>query len=206
MSKYTILRSYLSLPAGQLGDYALHIGAAMTGNINFVTPAPPYSGAAITTAANNYIIACGAAVDGNRTTTANKAALQATLIGVLDATADHVELYGGNNPVKFTSAGFTLASNSHAQALVGSTGLRSVTNLGTTKLALDVVVAANAWCYIIQISTVPNVWTTVLVITKPSEAVLTGLIPGTIYAIRICAMGSGNQQSEWSDTVSHMST
>ena len=88
----------------------------------------------------------------------------------------------------------------------GTTGILSVTNLATTKLELELSVAANAWCYVIQISTVPGVWVTALVVTNPHVAVLTGLTPGTTYGIRACAMGSSNQQSEWCDVVSHMST
>jgi hypothetical protein len=44
------------------------------------------------------------------------------------------------------------------------------------------------------------------VVTNPHDAVLTGLTPGTVYAIRVCAMGSNNQVSEWCDVVSHMCT
>jgi hypothetical protein len=206
MPKYSILRNYLNMAMGPLGDFGLHIGTSMTGNANFVTPAPPFAGAAITMAANNYIAGCAAAVDGNKTATANKAALQAVLLNVLDQTADYVELNSQNLQAKMLSSGFALASTSHAQAPVGTTAILSVTNLATTKLELELQVAANAWCYVIQISTAPNVWTTALVVTNPRDCVLTGLTPGTTYAIRVCAMGSGNQQSEWCDVVSHMST
>jgi hypothetical protein len=206
MAKNKILRVYQRMTEGALGGYALHIGTSMTGNPNFVTPAPPFTGAALTTLANTYISAVGAKVGSIGVLTAAKNAAQAALISALDQTADYVELNSQNNPVKIESAGFTLASTSHAQAQVGTTGINSVTNIATTKLALDLVVAANAWCYVIQVSTAPNVWTTWLVVTDPHDAVLTGLTPGTTYSIRACAMGSGNQQSEWCNTVTQMST
>jgi len=42
--------------------------------------------------------------------------------------------------------------------------------------------------------------------TNPHDVTLTGLTAGTMYAIRVQVMGSGNQVTEWCDTVSHMAT
>jgi hypothetical protein len=204
MPKYRILRNYLEMNDAPLGDFGLHIGTCMTGNANFTTP--PVTGAALTGLGNTYITTLAAAVDGNKLATANKLAAQSALLAALDQTADYVELTSQNNQAKLLSSGFTLASTSHAQAQVGTTGILSVSNLATTKLELELQVADNAWCYVVQISTAPNVWTTAGVFTNPHDVVLTGLTPGTTYAIRVCAMGSGNQQSEWSDVVNHMST
>jgi hypothetical protein len=204
MPKYRILRNYLKMADAPLGDFGLHIGTSMTGNVNFTTP--PFTGAVLTGLANTYITALGAKVGSIGMVTAAKNAAQAALLAALDQTADYVELNSQNNEAKLLSSGFKLASTSHAQAQVGSTGILSVTNPATTKLELELLVAANAWCYVIQLSTAPGVWTTALVVTDPHDAVLTGLTPGTTYALRACAMGSGNQESEWCDVVNHMST
>jgi hypothetical protein len=118
--------------------------------------------------------------------------------------ADYVELTSQNNQTKLLSSGFSLASTPRIQAQVGTTAILSVSNVATTKLELQV--ADNAWCYIVQTSTAPNVWVTGATFTNPHDAVLTDLTLGTTYAIRVCAMGSGNQQSKWPDVVNHMST
>ena len=204
MPKYSILRSYTQMPDAPLGDFSLHVATAMTGNANFTTP--PVTPAALTTAANSYISSLATATNGTPLDTANKNALQTALIGLLDQLADYVELTSQNNQTKLLSSGFSLASTSRTQAQVGTTAILSVTNLATTKLELELQVADNAWCYIVQTSTAPNVWVTAATFTNPHDAVLTGLTPGQTYAIRVAAMGSGNQQSEWSDVVSHMST
>jgi hypothetical protein len=206
MPKYSILGNYQHMPAPQRATFGLSVGTAMTGNVNFTTPPSNATPVMVTNAANALIAAAAIADNGNEEDTANKSALQDVLTNLLDLTADYVELNAGNDPVKIASAGFTLASTNRAQAPVGITGITSITNLASTKLGLQLLVAINAWCYVIQISTVPGVWTTVLIVTDPHNAVLTGLIPGTSYAIRVCAMGSGNQESEWSDVMNHMST
>jgi hypothetical protein len=204
MPKYHILRNYLEMDDSPLGEFGLKIGTGMTGNANFTSP--PFTGAQITTKSNDYINGVAAALNGTPEDTANKSVLQTALLAALDQTADYVEYIAQNDQAKILSAGFTLASTSRAQALVGNTGILSVTNLASTKLELELQVAPNAWCYIIQTSTSPGVWTTALIVTNPHDAVLTNLTPGTTYGIRACAMGSGNQQSEWSDAVNHMST
>jgi hypothetical protein len=38
MPKYRILRNYLKMADAPLGDFGLHIGMSMTGNVNFTTP------------------------------------------------------------------------------------------------------------------------------------------------------------------------
>jgi hypothetical protein len=40
--------------------------------------------------------------------------------------------------------------------------------------------------------------------TNPHDATLLGLTPGTMYSLRVQVMGSGNQITEWCDTVQHM--
>ena len=187
-----------------LGEFALHVGSAMDGNGNFTTP--PVTAAALLASANAYIGSLADAVDGNKVATANKNALQAVLLGSLDQMADYAELTAQNNQAALLSSGFSLASTSHAPVVVGPTNILAVTNVATTKLALKLAVANNAWCYVVQISSVAGVWIMAATFTNPRAAVLTNLTPGTTYAIRVCAMGSGNQTSEWCDTVSHMST
>jgi len=187
-----------------LGEFALHIGSSMDGNGHF--SASPVLPADLTTQANGYITSIASAVDASKEATANKNALQAALLAALDQIADYVESAALNNQVILLSSGFSLASTGNTPKVVGTTGILSVTNLATTKLALKLAAADNAWCYVVQISSVAGVWIMAATFTNPRAAVLTNLTPGTTYAIRVCAMGSGNQTSEWCDTVSHMST
>jgi hypothetical protein len=42
--------------------------------------------------------------------------------------------------------------------------------------------------------------------TDPHDAVFTGLTPGTMYQIRAKVMGSGNQETQWCEVVTHMAT
>ena len=204
MAKYRILRSYQGLPAAALGELALHVATSLTSNANFITPT--ILPAALTGMANGFLANIAAAVDGNKQATATKNAAQAALIAALDQLADYIELNGQNNPAKMLSSGLSLASTSNAPVSPGRTNILAVSNVATTKLKLDLTVADHARCYVVQISSAPGVWVIGGVFTDPHDAVLTGLTPGTTYAIRVGVMGSGNQLSEWCDTVSRMST
>jgi hypothetical protein len=204
MAKLHILRDYNRLNDAQLGDFALHIAAKLTGNINFTTP--PVTPAALTTAANGFATAIAAAVNGTPQDTVHKNVLRTQLIALLDQLADYVELTALGNQEKMLSAGLNTTSGTRALAVVGATGILGVTNIASTKLALKLLVADNAWAYIVEVSSTPGVWVHNNTFTDPRDVTLTGLTPGTTYAIRVRPIGSKNQYGEWCAPVSHMST
>ncbi len=80
--------------------------AAMTGNLNFVTPNPTL--AAITIALNNFMTAYANAADGSRTATAIKNQLRALLIAELRLLASYVEDIGDNDQAVLIGSGFSI--------------------------------------------------------------------------------------------------
>jgi hypothetical protein len=51
-----------------------------------------------------------------------------------------------------------------------------------------------------------HLWCLKLGFTNAHDVTLTGLTPGTMYSMRVQVMGSGNQVTEWSNTVQQMAT
>jgi len=204
MSKLRLLRSYNQLADAPLADFGLHVAGKLDGNAAF--PNLPFTVAALTAKANELSTSIGVAADGTKEDTAHKNAVRAELIAMLDTLAGYVEITAQNNEEKMLSSGFGLANTGRTPAVPGMTSILSVTNLATTKLGLELAVADNAWGYIVAISSAPGVWMMVNTFTDPHDVVLSGLTPGTVYAIRVQVIGSGNQRSEWCEPVSHMST
>ncbi|HEY2329538.1 MAG TPA: hypothetical protein VGI63_06965 [Verrucomicrobiae bacterium] len=202
MAKNHILRDYNRATDGVLGDLALHVATLMTGNANFTTP--PVTPAALTTAANNFIASVAAAVNGTPANTLDKNTKRTALIALLDQLATYVELQSNNDPAKMLSSGFNLASTARTPAAPGMTSIASVINVASGKLGLDLAVADNAWAYIVQYTAQPGGAKQTATFTNPHEATLTNLTPGTMYAMQVQVMGSGNQVTEWCDTVQHM--
>jgi hypothetical protein len=204
MPKHLILRSYARLPATLLADKALLVAEKMTDNPNFTDPDVALT--LLTDTANQLIAATVQAADGTKRDTAHKHALQKVLIAQLNTQANYVENAAQNSAEIILSSGFDLASTTRLPALVTGTAITAVTNVASTKLGVELVVDSNAWAYELQLSTVPDVWSLGFIFTDPRDITLTGLVPGTIYAIRVRVHGSNNQVSEWSMPVSHMAT
>jgi hypothetical protein len=204
MAKIHILRDYAKRADGQLGDFTLNVASSMTGNANFATP--PITPAALTTQGNGFNTAVATAMSGSIADTLNKNMLRTALINTLDTLATYVELTSNNDPVKLISSGFDLTNPSHATAVPGMTAILSVTNVASGKLGLQLQTAANAWCYIVEYTALPNGAVKTMTFTSLRDVVLTGLTSGTMYSMRALVMGSGNQITDWCDAVQHMAT
>ncbi len=204
MAKNHVLHNYAQTTDGQLGDFALHVATSLTGNGNF--PTPPITPVALTGQANSFITLVAAAVNGTPAQTLAKNTLRGQLITSLDTLATYVELTANNDAQKILLSGFELASTSHAAAVPGKTAILSATNTATGKLGLELQLADNAWCYIVEYTALPNGAVKTATFTSVRDAVLTGLTSGTMYSIRAQVMGSGNQVTDWCDAVQHMAT
>jgi hypothetical protein len=138
--------------------------------------------------------------------TEHKHILEAIVIGQMDTQANYVENIAQNNAEIILTSGFELANQTHNASVVTGSSITDVANLASTKLGLTVVIDPEAWAYQVEISTVAGVWQHWENFTDPHNIVLEGLVPGQVYSIRIRVLGVGNQRSEWSEPVSHMST
>lgn len=196
--------SYQKLTGAALADKALVIAGKIAGNVNFLKP--DVDPALITTTANQLLAASVKAEQGTLADTENKHNLEALVKSQLDTEANYVENIAQNNAEIILSSGFELASQSHTPSVVTGSSITAVTNVASTKLGLAVVVDPKAWVYEVQVSTTPGVWLHWENFTDPRDIVLEGLVPGTLYNIRIRVLGVRNQRSEWSEPVSHMAT
>jgi len=205
MAKNKVLRNYAAKSDGQLGDFALHVAASLTGNVNFTTP--PITPANLTTQGNGFSTSVAACVGGTPANTLAKKTLRDALIGSLDTLATYVDLTAANDAQIIVSAGFELANTSaRTPSAPGTTAILSVTNTASGKLAVELQLADNAWCYIVEYTALPNGAVKTVTFTNVRDAELTGLASGTMYSIRAMVMGSGNQGTDWSDAMQHMAT
>ncbi|HEY1717784.1 MAG TPA: hypothetical protein VGH42_05740 [Verrucomicrobiae bacterium] len=202
--KNHILRDYSTKTDGQLGDFALHVATDLTGNANFTTP--PVTPAALTTQATGFNTAVSACVNGTPANTLTKNTLRAALVATLDQLATYVELTANNDPQKIISSGFNLASTTRTAQVPGMTSIMSVTNVASGKLGLELEVADNAWAYVVEYTALPGGTVKTATFTNAHDVTLTGLASATMYSMRVQVMGSGNQTTEWSNTVQQMAT
>lgn len=200
-----ILRDHTKMMEGNLGEYALNIAGKMDGNAFF--PAPKVTSKQLADKANEYIAALAKSQNGTNLDTAHKNTVKAELIALLSTLADDVESTAQGNVEMLASTGFHLTSPSAVSpAPVGTVTINDINNVATTKLGLDLNIQGNVWAVQVQTLTAPNVWATAAVFTDLNNTVVSNLVPGTVYTFRAAAMAAGNQQSEWSEPVSHMAT
>lgn len=205
MPKYFVLRNYSSKQDAALADFGLHVAGNMTGNTSY--PTPKVTPEQLTTASTALANAIAARPDTGQQGTAIKNAARTALTGLLDQLVDYIEFTVGNDEVKLRSSGFDVTSSARpSQAPVGATSIAAVTNLGSGIMGFKFTPADNSWAIEVQSSVAAGTWVHGETFTNPRDAQLTGLTPGTMYAFRARALGSGNQKSAWSDPVSHMAT
>ncbi len=204
MAKNKILRKYRRLAAPPLADKALLVAGKMALNPIFVKPDVDL--ALMTTTANTLLAATVQADGGTPEDTEHRNNLMTTVINQLDTQANYVENIAQNSAEIILTSGFDLASTTRTPALVTGSSIVGLTNVASTKLAVEVVVDPNAWSYEFQTCAVPGVWVNSGVFTDPHDITLVNLVPGTNYGVRVRVHGVGNQVSEWSAPVAQMAT
>jgi hypothetical protein len=145
-------------------------------------------------------------VNGTQADTMAKNTLRTALIATLDQQATYVELTANGDAQKIISSGFNLASTTRTAQVPGMTSIMSVTNVASGKLGLELQVADNAWAYIVEYTALPAGAVKTATFTNAHDVTLTGLTSATMYSMRVQVMGSGNQVTEWSNTVQQMAT
>jgi hypothetical protein len=202
--KNRVLRNYSEKSNGQLGEFAQHIATSLTGNANF--PTPPILPAALNTQALAFNASVAKAINGTPADTLDQNNQRAALIAALDTLANYVDLIAKGNEAIIVSSGFAVASSTRTAAVPGMSAVLGVENVASTKLGLDLQTADNAWAYIVEYTAQPDGAPLLKTFTSLKEVILPALISGKIYSLRVKVMGSNNQETEWSDAVTHMAT
>ena len=205
MAKYRILRNYAKKPDTGVGEFTLHVATCMTGNPVYTTPIVTPD--ILRSKAGDLATAVSACTDGTKKDTAHKNVLRADLISTLDSVADYVERIAEGDLEKLLSSGFdVLTTGANAPAPVAPTSIMTVTNVATTKFGVTVAPAAHAWAVQFHLRAAGGAWFFTEAFTDLRHIVIPGLIPGTLYEMRVQVLGSKNQRSEWSESVTHMAT
>lgn len=175
--------------------------AAMTGNANFATPIPAAATLATgLTAMSNALAALAAARTAAATAMSTKEAARTALEGLLTQRGEYVGLLSAGDEAKIESAGFAVRGGpAPVGALPAPGNLSSTTgdNEGEIDLAWNAVRGAASYQLEGRINTEAGAWQP-LKTTTSSRCTVTGLIPGTVYAFRVRAIGAAGEGA-WSD-------
>jgi hypothetical protein len=177
----------------------------MTDNAAF--PTPPVDTAVLTTLNTTLRSSIVAADAGGPQQTAAKYKAYDALVAALRKDANYVEIQSNNDLEILLSSGFDVVSTNRASAPLDTPVITQILNNGTTKLLLRLNSILNAKSYQVQIATAANgPWQEAGIYTQARRIVLLGLTPGTIYFVRVRAIGGSTGYSEWSVPVSLMCT
>jgi len=173
---------------------------------NLLYPNLPVAIAAMTLLQTKFQDAITAAAQGGKLLTAAKSEAREALISALRQTAGYVQSLAPTLTVsQVLSSGFDVANASSTPSPLDQP-VFSLDNSMTTQLGVGLSVVPNAKAYQMQFSTGTGAWLEAGIFPNTKGIVLTNLTPGTIYNVRIRAVGGSTQYSPWSATVSKMAT
>jgi hypothetical protein len=183
-------------------------GAIYTDKTTFATPAVDQQ--ALQTAVDDLNGALTAQAQGGTTATVVKNKKRVVLDGLLRKLAHYVQANCNDDVQIVLNAGFQAKTTSvRSQTPLDKAKINSVDNGHTTQLVVTVQKVARAKSYEVHTAAVgPNntvgAFQPAGVFTKSRSMTLTGLTPGTIYAVQVRALGGSTGSGDWSDAVSHM--
>jgi len=116
----------------------------------------------------------------------------------LDALAFYVQTVARFNLPLLLASGFQARSNNRGQSKLDTPSVTGITNDSPTELDVHVSAVANAYGYEVQTCTGTGAWTSVKYSQQARKITLTGLTTGTVYQVRVRALGGSTGQSDWS--------
>jgi hypothetical protein len=135
---------------------------------------------------------------GGRISTAIKSEARAALTDALRREGIYVQ--GASLSLSMLlSSGYSAASQNRAQTQLLKPSILKILNEGSGQLTLRVSSVANARSYQVQVQVGNGVWQDAGVFPQARRMVVVNLTPGTMYYIRVRAIGGSTGQSQWSD-------
>jgi hypothetical protein len=205
MKQQFLLKDYVKMGDGNLGDFALGCGSSIDDNPVFV--GLKNTGAALMAKAQEFIGAVSARIGGNSTDTAHKQAVRGALITLMNAIVDEINQLAQGNVEILTASKFHLSDPGGVSPKpVGIVGILNLLHPASGKIGFDLTVTGNVWAAIIQRQNADATWATVGVFTDLNDVEVSGLVPGSNNTFRACAMAASNQTSEWTTPISGICT
>jgi hypothetical protein len=173
---------------------------------NALYPNLPVTIAALTALQTAFQNAITAAAQGGVPLTAAKNEAREKLVSALRQTAAYVQSLAPTLTLsQVLSSGFDVVSTGGTPQPL-SQPVFTLDNSTTTQLAVALTAVPGAKAYQVQFSSGTGAWQEAGIYPNTKNIVLTNLTPGTIYNVRIRAVGGSTQYSDWSATVSLMAT
>jgi hypothetical protein len=119
----------------------------------------------------------------------------AAYVQILTATLTESQIY---------TSGFEIVNTNRAQSPLSQPVLTGLDNSLTTKLLVLFGTITNAKAYQVQFSTGTGAWQEAGIFPSTKNVLITNLTPGTIYNVRVRAIGGSTQYSEWSASMAGM--
>lgn len=147
-----------------------------------------------------------AMAQGGTAATALKNQKKAELIELLEELADFVDVKAAGDLAVLLSSGFEARKTTQTRSPLATPLLRGVTNGASGELVASAAPVANARCYEVYAAVVgpdgtPLEWRFHGTATAARKITATGLTPGTMYLLRIRAIGGTTGYSDWSDAM-----
>jgi hypothetical protein len=198
---------YKGLPMASLAPFGGWVITCMIGNPSFpeppvplVPPNPPNPALPLdmTTRIANLQDAMKAAEGGGIIPTSAKNAAYDVVIEGMDKLAFYVQTVARFDLTMLLTSGFQATNTNRSQSPLDTPAIVGIDNNTSTQLDVHVSPIANAYVYEVQTSITGTDWKTAKFSTQARTIILTGLTTGTVYQVRVRALGGSTGQSDWS--------
>jgi len=200
-----VARDFMTAPPNDLANTTDNVVNGMTNNP--VYPTPPVLPTDLAPMNATLRSAISAADTGGQQQLAARNKAYKAVTAALRKNANYVEIAADNDLEKLLSSGFTPVNTNHAQAPLDQPTIVDIENLATTQLLIRLLPILNAKSYQAQTgAAAAGPWQEAGIYSQARRIVLTGLTPGTVYFVRVRAIGGSTGYSDWSVPVSLMCT
>jgi hypothetical protein len=202
--KAKVLRNYKRKSDGDLGEFAQNVHDGIVANGSF--PTGGITAVGFQTDITSFITTAAHAVKGSDTDRANRDNARAALTVDLDALADWTDLTADGDVSIITAFGFEPTATTRSTSVLAVPRINSVINYANTKLKLLVGNVPKAHGFEVQVSSGTGPWVLQASFPSTRNMILENLVPGTLYNIRVRALGGSTGYSEWSSVATCMCT
>lgn len=203
MRNYRVSLRFNRLPDADFLGFAANIIDKMSGNTLF--PTPLVSMAELQSRLDAFNSALVATGQGGTVATAAKNQCRAELLSALRREASYVQGICRHDEAGMLSSGFQPVKQNNLQSPLERPDILKILNARSEQLVLSVTPVRNARNYQVQWRIGRAEWQDGGVFSKARRLEVGNLTPGTMYELRVRALGGSTGYSDWSDPVQRMS-